>query len=99
MIAAAVMIGFSSLRVKLAYVTPAIAGFYRVLFGAVFLTVAAAWKREFEWLGWKAIVLAFVCGFFFALDLLFWHTAIHIIGPGRVDRMNPLAANQRVLYM
>ena len=76
------MIGFSSVWVKLAHVTPAVAGFYRAFFGAVFLTVATAWLREFKWIGWKAILLACVCGFFLALDLFFWHTAIHLIGPG-----------------
>ncbi len=80
--AGAVMIDFSSIWVKLAHVTPTMAGFYRVLFGAIFLTVATAWKRQFKWLGWKPVLLAFVCGFLFALDLLFWHTAIHFIGPG-----------------
>jgi drug/metabolite transporter (DMT)-like permease len=82
MMGGAAMIGFSSVWVKLAHVTPAVAGFYRVFFGAVFLTVATAWLREFKWIGWKAVVLACVCGFFFALDLFFWHTAIHLIGPG-----------------
>jgi drug/metabolite transporter (DMT)-like permease len=82
LIGGAAMIGFSSVWVKLAHVTPAVAGFYRAFFGAVFLTVATAWLREFKWIGWKAIVLACVCGFFLALDLFFWHTAIHLIGPG-----------------
>jgi drug/metabolite transporter (DMT)-like permease len=82
MMGGAAMIGFSSVWVKLAHVTPAVAGFYRVFFGAVFLTVATAWLREFKCICGKAVVLAFVCVFFFALDLFFWHTAIHLIGPG-----------------
>ena len=82
MIAGAAMISFSSVWVKLAHVSPTMAGFYRVFFGAVFLSVATAWKREFKWIGWKPILLAFVCGFFLALDLMFWHRAIHLIGPG-----------------
>lgn len=76
------MISFSGVWVKLAHVTPTMAGFYRVFFGAVLLSTATAWKREFKWIGWKPIILAFVCGFFFALDLLCWHTAIALIGPG-----------------
>lgn len=95
MIAGAVMIGFSSVWVKLAHVTPTMAGFYRMLFGAVFLTAATAWKREFKWLGWKTILLASGCGFFFALDLWFWHTAIHIIGPG----LATLLGNLEVFFL
>ena len=95
MLAGAVMIGFSSVWVKLAHVTPTIAGFYRVLFGAALLTAATAWNREFRWMGWKPILLAFVCGFFFALDLWLWHTAIHLIGPG----LATLLGNLEVFFL
>jgi drug/metabolite transporter (DMT)-like permease len=95
MIAGAAMIGFSGVWVKLAHVTPAVAGFYRAFFGAVFLSVATAWMREFKWIGWKPIMLAFACGFFFALDLFFWHTAIHLIGPG----LATLLGNLEVFFL
>ena len=95
LLAGAVMIGFSSVWVKLAHVSPTMAGFYRMLFGAVFLTVATAWRQEFKWPGWKSILLVFVCGFFFALDLWFWHTAIHIIGPG----LATLLGNLEVFFL
>ncbi len=95
MLAGAVMIGFSGVWVKLAHVTPTMSGFYRVLFGAVFLTAATVWRQEFKWLGWKTILLACVCGFFFALDLWFWHTAIHIIGPG----LATLLGNLEVFFL
>jgi drug/metabolite transporter (DMT)-like permease len=78
----AAMISFSSVWVKLAHVTPAVSGFYRSFFGAICLTVITAWMRQFKWRGWKPVLLAFVCGVFLALDLFFWHTAIHLIGPG-----------------
>ena len=78
----AAMISFSSVWVKLAHVTPAVAGFYRSFFGAIFLTIITVWMRKFRWFGWKPIMLASVCGVFLALDLFFWHTAIHLIGPG-----------------
>ena len=78
----AAMISFSSVWVKLAHVSPAVAGFYRSFFGVIFLTIITVWKQELKWNGWKPILLAFVCGVFLALDLLCWHTAIHLIGPG-----------------
>jgi drug/metabolite transporter (DMT)-like permease len=76
------MISFSGVWVKVSHVTPAIAGFYRVFFGGIFLLMAAIWKREISWRGWRHIMLAFLSGFFLALDLFFWHTSIQYIGPG-----------------
>ena len=80
--AGAFMISFSGVWVKVAHVTPTIAGFYRVFFGGILLLAAAVWKREISWRGWRHIMLAFLCGFLLALDLFFWHTSIHYIGPG-----------------
>jgi drug/metabolite transporter (DMT)-like permease len=78
----AIMISFSGVWVKVAHVTPTIVGFYRVFFGGILLLVATVCKREISWRGWRHIMLAFLCGFFLALDLFFWHTSIHYIGPG-----------------
>jgi drug/metabolite transporter (DMT)-like permease len=58
MTAGAAMISFSSVWVKLAHVSPTMAGFYRVFFGAVFLSVATGWRREFKWIGWIMITNA-----------------------------------------
>ncbi len=80
--AGAIMISFSGVWVKVAHVTPTIAGFYRVFFGGILLLMAAVWKREISWRGWRHITLVFLCGFFLALDLFFWHTSIHYIGLG-----------------
>ena len=80
--AGAIIISFSGVWVKLAHVTPTIAGFYRVFFGGIFLLVAALWKREISWRGWPHMMLVLLSGFFLALDLFFWHTSIHYIGPG-----------------
>jgi drug/metabolite transporter (DMT)-like permease len=82
LMAGAGIISFSGVWVKLAHVTPTMTGFYRVFFGGIFLLAATAWKREFRWIGWRPLVLAFVCGFFLALDLFLWHTSIQYIGPG-----------------
>jgi drug/metabolite transporter (DMT)-like permease len=80
--AGAAMISFSGVWVKLAHVTPTIAGFYRVFFGGILVLIAALWKREITWRGWQHIMLGFLSGFFLALDLFFWHTSIQYIGPG-----------------
>jgi len=78
----AVMISFSGVYVKLAHVTPTVAGFYRVFLGGVILMLIMIWKRERLWKGFPCFALGILCGFIFALDLLFWHKSIHYIGPG-----------------
>jgi drug/metabolite transporter (DMT)-like permease len=82
LIAGAVMISFSGVWVKISHVTPTVSGFYRVLFGGLFLLAAACWQREITWKGWYRLILGFLCGLFLALDLFFWHQSIHYIGPG-----------------
>ncbi len=82
LIAGAGMISFSGVWVKVSHVTPTISAFYRVLFGGIFLLAAACWKKEINWKGWWRLLLGFLCGFFLALDLFFWHKSIHYIGPG-----------------
>ena len=76
------MISFSGVWVKVADVAPTVSAFYRVLFGGLFLLVAACWKKEINWKGWQRLFLGFFCGFLLALDLFFWHKSIHYIGPG-----------------
>ena len=76
------MISFSPVFVKLADVGPTMAGFYRNLFGGVFLLVIAIGRGERLWAGWRPFVLAAVCGVLFATDLSFWHRSIHYVGPG-----------------
>jgi drug/metabolite transporter (DMT)-like permease len=78
----AAIISFSGVWVKIADVTPTMAGFYRVFFGAIFFLCAAAWKRQIKWKGWGYMALGLLVGFFLALDLFLWHTSIQYIGPG-----------------
>lgn len=82
LLAGAVMISFSGVWVKVADVAPTVSAFYRVLFGGLFLLVAACWKKEINWKSWQRLFLGFFCGFLLALDLFFWHKSIHYIGPG-----------------
>jgi drug/metabolite transporter (DMT)-like permease len=82
LIAGAVMISFSGVWVKISNVTPTVSGFYRVLFGGIFLLAAACWQKELTWKGHYRFGLGLLCGLFLALDLFFWHQSILYIGPG-----------------
>ena len=76
------MISFSAVFVRLAQVGPVTAGFYRVLFGGVFLCLFALIKGYFRRPGKRSFYIALICGLVYALDLTFWHKSIHAVGPG-----------------
>ena len=78
----AIIISFSGVLVKLAQVGPSTAGFYRVFLGGLALLVLVVIRRESLWAGWAALAGAAGAGFFFGLDLILWHRAIHFVGPG-----------------
>jgi len=80
--AAAVMISFSAVFVKIVHVSPTAAGFYRVFFGGVILLALVVIRRERIWLHTRWFLEAVACAVFFVLDLLAWHQSIHYIGPG-----------------
>jgi drug/metabolite transporter (DMT)-like permease len=63
-------------------VTPTVSAFYRVLFGGLFLLIAACWQKEITWKGRQHLMLGFLCGALLALDLFLWHQSIQYIGPG-----------------
>ena len=71
------------------------AGFYRNLFGGVFLLAIAIWRGEKLWAGWKPFALAVVCGMLFATDLSLWHRSIHYIGPG----LSTIMGNFQVFFL
>ncbi len=78
----ATLISFSAVFVKLAAVGPITAGFYRVLFGGIFLLLFALARGFFRELTRKSLYMALLCGVVFALDLAWWHKSIHGVGPG-----------------
>ncbi|MFZ1200957.1 MAG: DMT family transporter, partial [Desulfobacterales bacterium] len=80
--AGAVLISFSAVFVKLAHVSPTMAGFYRTFFGGIILLVILVIRREALWKGAFFLTLGVFCGVVFALDLFFWHLSIHFVGPG-----------------
>ena len=81
-VAGAAMISFSPVFVKMADVGPAMAGFYRNLFGGVFLLLFFVGRGGRLWAGVRPMALAAVCGVLFAADLSFWHRSILHVGPG-----------------
>lgn len=78
----ATLISFSGVYVKLAHVSPTMAGFYRTFFGGIILLVIVWVKGGPFWRGFSHFFLGVLCGFLLALDLFFWHISIHFIGPG-----------------
>lgn len=78
----ATLISFSAVFVELAAVGPITAGFYRVLFGGIFLLLFALARGFFRELTRKSLYMALLCGVVFALDLAWWHNSIHGVGPG-----------------
>ena len=67
----AVMISFFGVWVKISLVTPTASAFYRVFFGGIILLSAALLRREMVWQGGRHLLLSLICGFLFAIDLVF----------------------------
>jgi drug/metabolite transporter (DMT)-like permease len=94
-ISGAVLISFSSVYVKLAHVSPTVAGFYRVFFGGLLLLAIVGIRRERIWSGSRFFLLQVTSGLFFALDLIVWHWSIHLVGPG----LATILANFQVFFL
>ena len=90
-----VLISFSAVFVKIADVTPTVAGVYRNLFGAMALFALAFLRRDALWRGWRPLLYALIAAVFFAGDLFFWHRSIHYIGPG----LATILGNSQVFVM
>jgi drug/metabolite transporter (DMT)-like permease len=91
----AVLISFSAVFVKLAHVSPTMAGFYRNLIGGLVLVAILAVRRERLWKdGWYLLGCMF-SGLIFAADLFTWHISIHATGPG----LATILANFQVFFM
>jgi drug/metabolite transporter (DMT)-like permease len=91
----ALLISFAPVFVKLLPLPATVIGFYRMAFGLAVLLLWSAWARQsLRWQS-KTSLLALVAGVFFALDVVFWHQSIHIIGPG----LATLLANCQVFFV
>jgi drug/metabolite transporter (DMT)-like permease len=93
--AGAGLISFSAVFVRIAHVSPAASGFYRVFFGGLVLLAIAAARRERLWNGGRYLFMQAACAVLLFLDLVAWHTSIHYIGPG----LATLLANLQVFLL
>ncbi|WP_168210876.1 DMT family transporter [Persicimonas caeni] len=78
----ATLISTSAVWVRVADVGPTVAGFYRMLFGAIALAVIAVVRGWPMWRDTRYLLRFLPIGAFFALDLFLWHRSIHFVGPG-----------------
>jgi drug/metabolite transporter (DMT)-like permease len=79
----AVAIAFSGILFRLSHVSASTGAFYRCVWALPPLwTLARLEDRRFGKRDRRAIVLAWVAGAFFAVDLILWHNAIEQVGAG-----------------
>src|SRR5438270_9323255 len=79
----AVAIAFSGVLFRLAHVSPSTGAFYRCVFALPPLWLLARLEtRRYGRPGRRAVLLAWIAGAFFAVDLILWHNAIEQVGAG-----------------
>lgn len=91
----AAMISFSPIFVRLVSIEAEVSAFYRVFFGAIILLSYLLFKRDYQPVKKHFLWIMLLAGFFFALDLGFWHKSIHYVGPG----LSTLLANFQVIIL
>jgi drug/metabolite transporter (DMT)-like permease len=87
-------ISFSPIFIKLADVSPDSAGFYRMLFAGMSLLIVMLLRREHLRMPRRPRFLLCLAGVFLAVDFMFWHRSIDLIGPG----LSTLLANFQVFF-
>lgn len=80
--AGALLISFAPILVRVSSVGPTMAGFYRTLFGAIFLILVTLGKDHSVVRRKRPVGMAGLSALLFALGLTFWHRSIHAVGPG-----------------
>jgi len=89
-----VCISFAPIFIRLADVSPDIAGFYRLFFAAVSLLAVLCMRGEMQRLPRGPALLLVASGSFLAVDFMCWHRSIHLVGPG----FSTLLANFQVFF-
>lgn len=82
MVIGAIMISFSGVWVNVCHVTSTASAFYRVLFGGLFLLALSWCSREAKRFESRYLFLGLLCGLFFSVDLVCYHTSVRYVGPG-----------------
>jgi drug/metabolite transporter (DMT)-like permease len=87
-------ISFAPIFIKLADVSPDSAGFYRMLFAGLSLLIVMLLRGENLRMARRPRFLLCFAGVFLAVDFMFWHRSIDLIGPG----LSTLLANFQVFF-
>ena len=95
MLIAAVLISTSAVWVKVADVAPSVSAFYRMFIAGVALLLLCHVQKLKLWVDWTYLFKLFLVGFFFAIDLFFWHRSIIYVGPG----LATVLGNFQVFFM
>jgi drug/metabolite transporter (DMT)-like permease len=82
LVAGGVCISFSPIFIKLADVSPDIAGFYRLTFSGLSLLAVLCLRGDMQRLPRGPVLLLVASGCFLAVDFMCWHRSIHLVGPG-----------------
>ena len=94
LLAGSVCISFSPVFIKIANTDPDLAGFYRMLFAGTSLFVLFLIRREKLNIAKRPMLFLIACGAFLAIDFMFWHRSINLIGPG----LSTLLGNFQVFF-
>ncbi len=89
-----VCISFSPIFIKLAALPPDSAGFYRMLFAGLSLTLLLLLRGENLKMARRPQFLLCCAGLFLAIDFMCWHRSIDLVGPG----LSTLLGNFQVFF-
>ena len=94
LLAGSICISFSPVFIKIADTDPDLAGFYRMLFAGVSLFILFLLRKEKLNIPRRPMIFLILCGTFLAIDFMFWHRSINLIGPG----LSTLLGNFQVFF-
>ena len=94
LLAGSVCISFSPVFIKVANTDPDLAGFYRMLFAGASLFILFLLRKEKLNISKRPMIFLVSCGIFLAIDFMFWHRSINLIGPG----LSTLLGNFQVFF-
>ena len=94
LLAGSICISFSPVFIKVANTDPDLAGFYRMLFAGASLFILFLLRKAKLNIPKRPMIFLVCCGIFLAIDFMFWHRSINLIGPG----LSTLLGNFQVFF-